>query len=376
VEEAARQARYSFLQRAREDAGAGRIALGHTADDQVETVLMNFFRGAGLRGLRAMLPVRDGVFIRPLLENRREETEDYCRSEGLEPAFDESNRDLRFTRNFLRHRLVPLLDERFGGWKDAVLRSGRLAAEETEALADYIAALEKKCLLTWEGECLTVSKAGLDELAPAVRGLVLQDCLAQVAGSREDLHEATVREVWALATAKTGYGRREVKKGLWAEKEYDRLRFSRSAPSAAHDVPWREVALSVPGRAFVPELGLALQATQSSSGCEGESRAKAANSRVQRFDLQCLGHSLTVRPWLPGDKLRPLGLGGSKKLQDLFVDKKIPVKKRSTIPVVTDSKGRIAWVVGHTVDEAFKVRHDTKEVAVLTAVWPAEEAPA
>lgn len=378
VEEAARQARYSFLDRAKESVGATKIALGHTADDQVETILMNFFRGAGTRGLGGMVPIREGLFIRPLLETGRKQVADYCRSEGLEPTLDETNLDLRFTRNWIRLRLMPLLDDRFAGWKKAVLRCGRLAAEESEALAEWVREMEKNCIRASDEASVTLSLASLKEASPALRGAVLRDCLARVAGSPKDLGEAVVGELWALANSRAGYITRQVRKGLWAEKEYDRLRLFRSSRSEAVPSPgcppWQEVTLRVPGQALVPEIGLTLSATEARPQHNGKAGERTEKSDVEVFDLARLGRSLKVRAWQPGDGFSPPGLQGHKKLQDFFVDKKVPRPKRGKIPIVTDEKGRIAWVVGYAIDDRVKVGPHTERVAVLRAVWSAEEA--
>jgi len=374
LEEAARQARYSFLERTRESVEAGRIALGHTADDQVETVLMNLFRGAGARGLGGMLPVRDDVFIRPLLDVRREQVDQYCRDEGLEPALDETNLDPRFTRNWLRLRLFPLLDDRFAGWRRALLRSARLAAQESQVLAEWVTEREEECILARDDHSLTLSKSSLTRMVPALRGALLRDCLAQVAGGPKDIGEAAVDASWALANSRSAYGIREVRKGLWIEKEYDHLRIFRSQGECADlDVPtWQEVPLPVPGRAFVPELGLTISAFERRGGQKGNDLCGVAKSVMASLDLSCVGGRLVVRPWHAGDRFCPSGVKGHKKLQDFFVDRKVSRKKRGRIPIVADEEGRIVWIVGYAVDERVMVRTETKDVVVLMADWPGE----
>jgi len=374
VEDAARQARYAFLERTKDGVQATKIALGHTADDQVETILLKLFRGAGISGMGGMLPVRDGIFIRPLLDSWREQVSEYCLTEGLEPAFDETNLDTRFARNWIRLNLAPLLDDRLGGWKKAVVRSGRLAAEERQALAEWVEEAERGCLLAREERSITLSKASLKEMGAALRGAVLRGFLAELTGSARDLGEATISEVWALADSGGGYGIREIRKGLWAEKEYDRLRlFASPDAPASHPTSWREVSLHVPGQVRVPELGLTISATGETSDDRIRSAENGQACQMAIFDLTRLGHSLKVRAWQAGDRFQPPGLRGHKKLQDFFVDRKVPRQKRGRIPIVTDNEGGVAWIVGYAVDERFKVGPDTEKVAVLRAVWSAEE---
>jgi tRNA(Ile)-lysidine synthase len=324
------------------------IAAGHTATDQVETVLYRLAASPGRRALLGM-PERDGRLIRPLLACTREETADHCRARGLPWREDPSNAELDFTRNRVRHELLPALRRLHPAAEKNVLRTLALLRDEAAVLDELVAAA------TGEPE---VEK--LRALPPALARLVVQALADEAA--RADENDATVMrlhapaighridEILALAGG-GGSASLDVGGGLRAVVEYGRLRFEAAQP-AAEPVP---VTLPVPGRVAWDGGELA---------CERGPDLPLGDGVL---DAAALGERLEVRAWRAGDRMRPLGLGGTRTLQDLFTDRKVPRERRRRIPVVA-AGGEIAWVPGVATGERFRVTGETTVRVRLTWV--------
>jgi tRNA(Ile)-lysidine synthase len=300
----------------------GLIATGHTASDQVETVLYRLAASPGRRALLGM-PEREGRLVRPLLTSTREETAAYCTERGLPWREDPSNADPRFARNRVRNELLPALRSLHPAAEQNVLRTLALLRDEAEVLDALVADPPDEV-------------ARLAELPPALRRLAVQ----RLAGERPAIG-ARAEEILALGPQ--GTASLDLGDGLRAIVEYGRLRFERERPAAP-----APALLPVPGRAPYGDGELT---------CE-----PAADGR---FDADALAAALEVRPWRAGDRMRPLGLGGSRTLQDLFTDRKVPRERRRLVPVVV-SGGEIAWVPGVATGERFQVTARTKRRVRLT----------
>jgi tRNA(Ile)-lysidine synthase len=311
----AREARYALA----ESRAEGDYAAAHTASDQAETVLYRLATSPGRSALLGMEP-RRGRLVRPLLEVSRPETRAYCAARGLAFRDDPSNADRRFARARAREDLLPALRSLGPAAERTVAETARLLRDEAEVLERAVdEALEEL------GGGPAVEVARLREQPPALARLVLRR-LAGRAVSRADADRL-------LALGERGGTRRlDLGGGVRAVAEYGTLRFEgpRQEPAAADPVP-----LPVPGRA---RFG----GWEVRTGRDGEVTVREAALRPP----------LLVRAWRHGDRMRPLGLGGSKSLQDLFTDRKVPQALRRSLPVV-ESGGEIVWVAGVALDERF-----------------------
>jgi tRNA(Ile)-lysidine synthase len=316
LQELARDARYALADRL----ASGMYATGHTASDQAETVLYRLAVSPGSRALHGM-PARRGRLVRPLLGVTREELRSYLRSRGLEWREDPSNADRRFARARVRHDLLDALRTIGPAAERTIAETARQLREEAEVLDAAVgSALEEL------GGGPAVSASVLGRQLPAVRRLVLRR-LAEAAGG--ELRAGDAERILALG----GRGSKslDLGGGLRVVVEYGTLRFTRAPADVAPD----PVSLPVPGR--VRFGGWEVEAIK---GAAGEVSVSPASG------------PLTVRGWREGDRMRPLGLGGTKTLQDLFTDRKVPRALRHTLPVV-ESEGEIVWVAGVAVDERF-----------------------
>jgi tRNA(Ile)-lysidine synthase len=335
LQELARDSRYALA----EELASGLYATGHTASDQAETVLYRLAVSPGSRALHGM-PARRGRLVRPLLGVTREEVRAYLESRGLEWREDPSNADRRFARARVRHDLLEALRTIGPAAEQTIAETARQLREEAEVLdAAVDEALEEL------GGGPAVSASVLGRQLPAVRRLVLRR-LAEAAGG--ELRAGDAERILALG----GRGSKslDLGGGLRAVVEYGTLRFTRVAGEDAVPDP---VSLPVPGR--VRFGGWEVEAAKGAAGDVSVSLSAAAPAGP-----------LTVRGWRDGDRMRPLGLDGTKTLQDLFTDRKVPRALRHTLPVV-ESEGEIVWVAGVAVDERFAATEADPSAIALSA---------
>ncbi len=242
-EAAARQARYDFLARVASTVGASAVALGHTADDQAETVLLHLLRGTGIRGLRGMLPLsrwrsRDGasevVLVRPLLEVKRQETEAYCANHGLVPRHDSSNLEERFTRNRIRRSLMPQLRRYNPAVTQALTRLASTVAQDVAYIDQQVQSLWPS-IAAREPWGMRLHRQGFNKLHPSIQAHALQRAYAEVAGESRDLNLAQVESMRQLS--EQGAGRTlSLGHGLRFFTSYQELVLSRKAPHACPTV--------------------------------------------------------------------------------------------------------------------------------------------
>ncbi len=324
LQERAREARYALA----ESLADGDHAAAHTASDQAETVLYRLAVSPGSRALLGMAP-RRGRLVRPLLEVTREEVRDYLRARSLEWREDPSNADRRFARARVRHDLLDALRTVGPAPERTIAETARQLREEAELIDAAVSeALEEL------GGGPAVSLAALREHPPALRRLVLR----RLAGDRpvpESVLELDERGTKSL----------DLGGGLRAVAEYGTLRFTHAREETVPE----PVELSVPGRVRF-------------GGWEVEARLGAGGD----VSVTGLGPTATVRAWREGDRMRPAGLGGTKTLQDLFTDRKVPRALRRSLPVV-ESGGEIVWVAGVAVGERFAAREGSGREVALSA---------
>ena len=367
VEHAGHRARHTFFRRAAGRLGACRVALGHTIDDQAETFLLRLLRGAGTAGLSAMRP-RAGLVVRPLLTVTRAELRGYLASRGASFREDASNLDLGVPRNRIRYDLIPHLRRYSPKIVEVLARDADIARVDEEWLAHTANELSAALVTGTEGE-LEVDAAGLSALHPAVARRVARDALARVSGGSAVGFDqiARLRELAAHGPSWVDFP------GCRAERVAGVVRLAaRPGRGAVAPAPAFAYRLEVPGEVTVPEAGVAISAELADRrypGAPWTSRRPAAGSLGTEATMAVaapVAGPLAVRNWRPGDRFRPLGLDGHRKrLQDLFVDRKVHRAQRARIPLVLDTQDRIVWVVGQGVSHDFRVTEGAASVLVL-----------
>lgn len=373
VQAAARRARYRFFREVARAEAAGVLALGHQLDDQAETVLLRLLRGAGPDGLAGIPHVRvdrpSGVrIVRPLLDVPRAEIEAYCAAHGLEPVRDPSNLRPIYLRNRIRLELLPALERDYA--PNLRRRLADLAAAlraEREVLDDLAGrALERLAGRRAPG-IVCLDAAGLAALEPAVARRVVRAAMESlVAPGLDDVPapaEAAVAGALELVRTSAGAPARALGGGLAGRVQGGALWLERAADAPG---PYRR-RLEVPGEVAVPEAGVRVVARRVAladlGGIEGIRR-----SGLAAVDYNKVALPLWVRSRRPGDRFRPLGLAGEKKLKDFFIAEGVPRPWRDRVPLVTSGPAGedwIVWVAGHRVSEAARCDAATEKAIVF-----------
>jgi tRNA(Ile)-lysidine synthase len=329
----ARDLRYAHAERLAQ----GDYAAAHTASDQAETVLYRLAVSPGRRALLGMEP-RRGRLVRPLLRATGEETRAYCRQRGLRWREDPSNEDPRFARSRVRAELLPALRALSPAAERTIAETSLLLRDEAELVER---ALDEAASRLVAGAALPLAELHREPVA--IRRLLLRRMAEAAAGREHPLSREECERILGLGGA-GGSRELDLGGGLRAVVEYGTLRFA-LGPDAPPPDP---VQLTVPGSARFGDWEV-----EARLGEEGEANVSA----------ESLGPLATVRAWREGDRMRPLGLGGSKTLQDLFTDRKVPRSLRHALPVV-EAGGEIAWVAGVAVDERFAAEPGPRSVGL------------
>lgn len=354
-EAAARMLRYDFLRRTALAAQADRVALGHHANDQAETLLDHLLRGAGLAGLGGMW-WRRGILVRPLLDVTRGEILAYACERQLPFCEDSSNADRRIRRNRLRHELLPLLASQYNPRLVQALARACQAMQEADQGLRTLAAQ----LLTRDGKSeggkIVLDIATFLRYLLVLQKYVLWEAVEEVGGERRQLDSRRLERVLRLA-----------KKGRPG---------SRVSLGSGLEATISGRSLVIGGTAYEPfllEVEIGKEVVEPRHGftfrcgpvAVGEFQAQVGRSRAVEFiDAEQVRGQLRLRSWQPGDRLIPLGMDEAKKVSDVFVDAKVPYHRRRLIPLLECEAG-IIWLCGVRLDERFRVTGNTKRVLKL-----------
>ena len=368
LEEAARGLRYRFLAGAAHEAGCQAVAVGHTRDDQAETVLLHLLRGSGLRGLAAMapssawpLPAEHDAprLIRPLLGLSRADAEACCREAGIEPVRDPSNRSPAHLRNRIRRELLPLLRRYNPRIEDALVRMADAAATDIELLERL--ASEALATAPSKDGAVRLERARLAALPAALQRHAVRLAIARLIGDGRGFSDRHVRSILRANEGRTG-ARLDLPRHLHVVVQRNAIVLSTAAPPIADPLPDAETPLRTPGKTrfgpwrFQTELLKRPPANIASS----------SNAYSAFLDANACGARLWLRRRRAGDRFHPLGLRRPKKLQDFFVDAHVPRVERDAVPLVCTERG-IVWVVGQRPAEWAKVTPATRRVLRLRA---------
>ena len=353
-EDAARRARYEALANALVQLGGDVVALGHTRDDQAETVMLKLFRGAGARGMGGIYP-RNGVFVRPLLDIGRDDLRRWLVQHGYRWVDDETNANLCIPRNLMRHTVLPSIAQAIGrDVAQALARQAAIARADDEVLEALTDAAESRAVMR-TGEQVRLDRPQLAAEPTAIQRRVLMRAL-QAAGVSRPGFDA-VESLRELATGKGSS--LEFKNRVRAYRIAGGVVLTNSGRDAEAPVQPFRYSLTIPGGVLVPEAGMTVSARPYDALTGPDSDLQAA------VDAEAIGGTVIVRNWKAGDALRPAGVGGRKKLQDVFVDRKIPRHERARLPLVANAADHVVWVPGLALDERVRVTERTKAVVVL-----------
>jgi tRNA(Ile)-lysidine synthase len=349
LQAAAREARYAAAERLREQLACEWVATGHTRTDVAETLLYRLASSPGRRALLG-LPARRGHLVRPLIGLERADVRRLATEAGLPFTDDPTNLDPRFARNRIRADVLPAL-------RDVNPAAERNLAETRAELAEEARVLDQLVAATLEEAgagrgAIAIRADALANAEPALRRLALRTLAERVSGHEVALGRGRAAEIWRLARLPEG-GEVDLGGGLRAVCEGGLIRFS-----AGEETMPEPAVLRVPGSCRFGRWEVRAELRGAPVAANGPERAI--------LDPGALRGDVLVRAWREGDRIRPLGMAGTKTLQDLFTDRKIPRSLRRTLPVVT-SHDRVAWVAGVAVSEEFRLTGETGGAVILSA---------
>jgi tRNA(Ile)-lysidine synthase len=355
MEMAAREARYSFLVQTARDVRAGIIATAHTADDQAETVLLKLARGAGPRGM-AGIPRSiffSGVrIVRPLLDVKRSEIEEFLKEQKQSWREDRTNRDPAYLRNLVRHKVLPFLEKTLNpDIRTALIRTADILRREEEWLDELSDRILKRCVNSGEGNVLLLG--GFKEECVAARRRVLRQWLSLSGVPPELIDYDVVTRIEDLIDTEKGTGEAEITGRHVVKKRYDRLVVEQGGSGLSENFCYE---VKIPGETIIDSHGLRI-VTVVKSGIVKDKLIKVGQIPASAsINFPAIGtQKLVVRSWLNGDRMKPFGMAGSKKLQDIFIDGKVSPEERNRIPVF-ECGGEIVWIPGYHVARGWEVK--------------------
>lgn len=366
IESAARELRYRFLREVAAATGAARIAVGHTADDQAEELLLRLIRGTGRKGLSGMLPLFGEAVVRPLLSIPKEEVEHYLRDRGIACCRDSSNQDRRYLRNRVRLDLLPYLEARFNPNMRETLRQTAAILQEEEGLLDALTGQAWEAVAAGRGGAgLRLRRAELRRQPLALQRRLVEKALL-ASGNLPSFK--VVAQVLELAAGSSS-GVVHCRKGLRVARQEEMLVFSHPVGRvrqrgnlAAGPPPSYRVVVPQPGQVDVPEIGRQVLVELIEPMAPADLHADPASNVL---DAGRAPFPLVIRNARPGDRFRPLGAPGSKKVADFFRDRKVAARRRAAIPVLLTGDTIVA-LIGMQISHEARVTATSRQLLRIT----------
>ncbi|PKM81412.1 MAG: tRNA lysidine(34) synthetase TilS [Firmicutes bacterium HGW-Firmicutes-14] len=362
LQTAAREVRYRFFSDAAKRLGCNKLATGHNANDQAETLLFNFLRGTGPSGLKGIPPVRDGWITRPLIEVGRSLTEQYCRDNGLVTRLDKSNLKTVYTRNKLRLELIPLLEKEYNeNIVETLARTSDIFREEEE----YFDGLTREY---WDQVCRDQGKGKISfdmdrfsPLPPVIQKRIIRRAWETLSGNDHSLgYIHLVKTIDFMRDADNG-ARMDLPGDITVAKNYDVLSFLAGYTGDDETAVYSH-EIMVPGITLIPETGDAIFAEVVAGGWSAAEMPEPDEAFV---DLDRISPPLKVRSRRPGDSFKPTGFHGTKKLKKFFIDNKVPRTERGGIPLIVTGDDHIVWIAGERSDRRWQPGPESKRILKL-----------
>jgi tRNA(Ile)-lysidine synthase len=357
-EMAGRKARYDFFEELIVKLSASKIALAHNSNDQAETILMRIMRGTGMEGLIGIRPVRDKIYVRPVLNLSRAEIERYCEKNSINPRIDKSNLETIYARNKVRLDLIPYMEENFN--KDIIKTLNRLS-DIVKVDNDYLESSSTKqfkihCEI---GEQRVIINNSAFALHEAIVSRIIRSAIFEVRHNLYNIEKIHISNIIDLQKHETGKTTM-LPQNIIVENCYGDIyiHINEKSNKNADLVNDNEYTLNVDGEKFIPSLKKVVSIHTISKLDFNEVKT---NDYIKYFDYDKIEKPIILRYREDGDKFMPLGMSGNKKLKDMLMDLKIPKAERNEIPLICFGAD-IAWVVGHRLSEKFKISTDTKNI--------------
>jgi tRNA(Ile)-lysidine synthase len=354
-QEAARQLRYGAFDETAFEVGADRIALAHNADDQAETLIMRLIRGAGPTGLCGM-PAKRGKIIRPLIEIERRMIEDFLDAEKIPFVVDSSNLRPDYFRNRLRQSLMPFLKEINPNLTDTITNTVSIIQEEERYFDIIVTKTLMKLISRRTADRIELFLTPLEAMDTVIVRRVLRRAIDETKG-KSGISFTHIKDIISMIKHGAAGDRLYLPGGMRVIKEYSVIIITTEKPAKMSSYE-----IHPPAKLPLKEAGMVIEATfEEQSFAPGDGKSSVV------LDAGLMTFPLQVRPRCPGDFFFPIGFGRRKKLQDFFVDEKVPRDDRDKIPIVV-SGSDIVWIAGYRADERFRITEKTKKFLRLGIV--------
>lgn len=370
-EDELRDARYSFFEETVVTHGLTRVALGHTANDQAETVIIKFLRGSGAEGLRGIPPCRDKWYIRPLIAVERNDLITFLTERGWDYRTDSSNEETVFLRNRIRHELLPVLKRDYNQKLiDCLVKTADVLYDED----DYVKVSVRKILSQWDDpHRKDVTILDVDNILRLHRALarrLVKTCIEAHCVRGVFVEYNHVAAVMDLIRGNQPNGWVTLAGGVVVKRRYGSVSiFSREREKNGREISDKEAMddyfyydVSIPGTVDVREADRSIVF----DFVDRKDIHMTGKDRIY-FQTDCVEYPLAVRSIRPGDRIAPLGLNGSKKVKNIFIDMKVPRDDRRRVPLLVDARG-VLWVAGMTVDERCRIDEMSGSIVVAEIV--------
>jgi tRNA(Ile)-lysidine synthase len=354
-QEAARIVRYRFLEEVRNKVSATKIALGHNANDQAEMLMMWLFRGAGLKGLGGMPPVR-GVIIRPLIETTRKEIEEFLSKKNIPFVLDSSNQKSEYVRNRIRKEIFPLLEEHYNPQiVKKLVNTAQILSIENDYLENTAQKLLDDITVSEKATTVVIGKKELLALPLAMQLRCLRAVLQKVKGDLKRISSIHLYDILGIAASAEPHKVLTLPDGIRVEKSYLRLKLTTNQDTF---LPFTYHYSSIPDRVSLKEIGKEMVFELMDGTVEV---TKNKNPCVAYLDAEKVVMPLIIRNAKPGDRFQPFGMDGEKKIKNFFSDEKVELNERKRVPLVFCGE-LLGWVGGMRINHCLRVTRATKRM--------------
>ncbi|PAB57624.1 tRNA lysidine(34) synthetase TilS [Anaeromicrobium sediminis] len=352
-EEGGRELRYKYFYEVLRKVGAKKIAVAQNLDDQAETMLMRFMRGSGIEGLCAMDYKRDEI-IRPILNIRRKEIEKYCERHGLNPRIDKTNLESIYTRNRIRLELIPYISEHFNrNIKETLFRTSELIREDKKFLDECVKESYNRVIKEEVGKVI-IDRLEFNKCHKAIQRRIIRECILYICSDLKNIEKKHVEElIKFIGMARSG-STIDLPKNLISLVKYEKVVIKKRENSKNKDFLY---PVEIGKKIYIEELNGYIYGEIVSMDEYNSSNNGKYNMYFDFNETK----ELFIRNRRNGDKFKPLGLNGTKKLKDYFIDEKIPKDERSEIPILV-SDDEILWVVGYRRSSLGKVKKNSERI--------------
>lgn len=359
LEETAREERYKIFNNIANEKGGKKIAVAHNNNDQAETVIMNIIRGSGLEGICGMKFLREKI-IRPMLNISRDEVEEYLKDQNLEPRIDSSNLETCYTRNKLRLKLIPFINDSFGiNVTNSVVRLSNIIKDDNDFLEEVCQETFLKVVEKSEDCQIIIDLKKFSKLHKALKNRIIRYIVKNLKGNLIGIENINIEQVVDLALNGNTSSAINLPFGIIVSKSYNQLRFRKDYKKGVDKIT--DKVVNIPDEILLESGGKLITSVEDLDGLDKNLIKRVSKSYEQYFDYDKIEGQLVLRARTEGDRINLYKGKSSKKLKEYFIDNKVDREIRDSIPLIA-YKNEILWIIEYAVSNIYNITEDTKRV--------------